>query len=48
MPRPWLPLRRAALALAFGAALAPSLAPAAAAQSGFPFGREFILDARPM
>ena len=37
-------LRRAALVLALGA----TLAPAAAAQSDFPFGREFLLDVRPM
>jgi heat shock protein HslJ len=48
MHRPWLPLRRAILALAVGTLLAACLAPAVAAQSDFPFGREFLLDARPM
>jgi heat shock protein HslJ len=48
MHRPWFVLRRAGLALAFGSALAACLAPAVAAQSDFPFGREFLLDARPM
>jgi heat shock protein HslJ len=46
MQRPWLTLRRAAVALASGV-LAACLAPAVAAQSEFPFGREFLLDARP-
>jgi heat shock protein HslJ len=48
MQRPWLFLRRAALALASGTALAACLIPAVAAQSEFPFGREFMLDAPPM
>lgn len=48
MRRPWFVLRRAGLAFAFGSALAACLAPAVAAQSDFPFGREFLLDARPM
>jgi heat shock protein HslJ len=48
MHRPWLPLRRPILALAVGTLLAACLAPAVAAQSDFPFGREFLLDARPM
>jgi len=48
MNRPWLPLRRAATAFALGAALTACLAPAVAAQSEFPFGREFLLDTRPM
>jgi len=48
MHRPWLTRRRAALALVVGASLAGGLAPAVSAQSEFPFGREFLLDARPM
>ena len=48
MNRPWTTLRRAGLALALGTALAACLAPAVAAQSEFPFGRELLLDARPM
>ena len=48
MHRPWFILRRAALALAFGASLAGGLASAASAQSQFPFGREFMLDAPPI
>ena len=48
MHRPWLPLRRPTLALAAGALLAASLASAVAAQSEFPFGREFMLDAPPI
>jgi heat shock protein HslJ len=48
MHRPWLPLRRRIPALAVGTLLAVCLAPAVAAQSDFPFGREFLLDARPM
>jgi heat shock protein HslJ len=48
MYRPWLTLRRAALALALGTSLAATLAPAVAAQSEFPFGREFLLDAQPI
>jgi heat shock protein HslJ len=35
-------------ALALGAAATACLAPAVAAQSEFPFGRELLLDARPM
>ena len=45
---PWLSLRRPILALAIGTLLAACLAPAVAAQSDFPFGREFMLDAPPM
>jgi heat shock protein HslJ len=48
MIRPWTTLRRAAPALALGAAATACLAPAVAAQSEFPFGRELLLDARPM
>jgi heat shock protein HslJ len=48
MHRPWLTLRRAALAFAFGAALAGGFASAAGAQSAFPFGREFVLDTAPL
>ena len=48
MHRPWLSLRRPILVFAVGSALAVCLAPAVAAQSDFPFGREFLLDARPM
>ena len=48
MNRPWTTLRSAALALALGATVAACLAPAVAAQSEFPFGRELLLDARPM
>jgi heat shock protein HslJ len=48
MIRPWTALRRAALALAFGTAATACLAPAVAAQTEFPFGRELLLDARPM
>ncbi|HLH93236.1 MAG TPA: META domain-containing protein [Xanthobacteraceae bacterium] len=48
MHRPWLTLRRPILALAVGTSLAACLAPAVAAQSEFPFGREFMLDAAPI
>jgi len=48
MIRPWTTLRRAALPLAFGAAAATLLAPAVAAQAEFPFGRELLLDVKPM
>jgi heat shock protein HslJ len=48
MHRPRLTLRRAALAFALGTSLAGGLSPAAPAQSQFPFGREFVLDAAPM
>ena len=48
MHRPWLTLRRAALAFAFGASLAGGFVSAATAQSAFPFGREFMLDTEPM
>jgi len=48
MHRPWLTLRRPLLALAIGTVLTVCLAPAVAAQSDFPFGREFMLDAPPM
>ena len=48
MPRPWLRLRRAGRALAVGTLLTVCLVPAVAAQSDFPFGREFMLDAPPM
>jgi heat shock protein HslJ len=48
MYRPWLTLRRAALALAFGGSFATCVASAVAAQSEFPFGREFMLDAPPI
>ena len=48
MHRPWTTLRRAAVAVALGATAAACLAPAVAAQSEFPFGRELLLDARPM
>jgi heat shock protein HslJ len=48
MPRPWLDLRRAALALVVGTSLASGLVPAVSAQSEFPFGREFLLDTPPM
>ena len=48
MQRPWLTLRRAAVALASGAVLAACLAPAVARPNrSFRFGREFLLDARP-
>ncbi len=46
MTRSWLTPRRAAFAL--GVSLGSCLAPAVAAQSEFPFGRELVLDARPM
>ena len=48
MSRPWTILRSAALALALGTAVAAGLAPAVAAQSEFPFGRELLLDVKPM
>jgi heat shock protein HslJ len=48
MNRPWSALRRAALALALGTAATACLAPAVAAQTEFPFGRELMLDAKPM
>ncbi len=48
MTRPWTILRSAALALALGTAAAACLAPAVAAQSEFPFGRELLLDVKPM
>ena len=48
MHRLWLTLRRASLALAFGGSLAAWAATAAVAQSAFPFGREFMLDAPPI
>jgi heat shock protein HslJ len=48
MNRPWTTLRRACVALALGTSLAACLVPAVAAQSEFPFGRELLLDARPM
>jgi heat shock protein HslJ len=48
MHRPWLTLRRAALACALSTSLAGGFAPAASAQSDFPFGREFMLDAPPI
>jgi heat shock protein HslJ len=48
MIRPWTTLRSAALPLAFAAAAAAFLAPAGAAQSEFPFGRELLLDVQPM
>ena len=47
MIRPWMTLR-AALPLAFGAAVAALPAPAVAAQADFPFGRELLLDVKPM
>src|SRR5262249_57179572 len=46
--QPSTTLRRAALALALGAAAAALQAAAVAAQSEFPFGRELILDVKPM
>ena len=48
MTRPWTTLRRAALALAFGAAATGLLASAVGAQSQFPFGSELMLDVKPM
>jgi heat shock protein HslJ len=45
---PWATLRRAALALALGAAATALRAPAVVAQSEFPFGSELILDVQPM
>jgi heat shock protein HslJ len=48
MHRPWLTLRRAALAFAFGGSLAICVAAGAVAQSEFPFGREFMLEAPPI
>jgi heat shock protein HslJ len=48
MHRPWLTLRRATLASAFGTALAGGVASVASAQSAFPFGREFLLDTQPI
>ena len=48
MIRPWTTLRRAARAPVLAAAAAALLAPAVAAQSEFPFGRELLLDVKPM
>ena len=48
MNRPWTTLRSAAVALALGTTVAACLAPAVAAQSEFPFGRELLLDVKPM
>jgi len=47
MNRPWLAFRRAVV-LVLGVAMAAAAAPAIAAQSEFPFGRELLLDAPPM
>ena len=48
MIRPWTTVRRAALAFALGTAASACLAPAVAAQPEFPFGRELMLDVKPM
>jgi heat shock protein HslJ len=48
MHRPWLTLRRVALAFAFGGSVVACVATATVAQSEFPFGREFMLDAPPV
>ena len=48
MHRPWFSLRRTAFVFAFGASLASGFVPAVSAQSEFPFGREFMLDAPPI
>jgi heat shock protein HslJ len=48
MNRPWLSPRRAAVAFVLGLPLTICLAPAVAAQSEFPFGRELMLDTKPM
>jgi len=47
MNRPWVAFRRAAVVM-LGVATAAAAAPAIAAQSEFPFGRELLLDAPPM
>ena len=47
MNRPWLAFRRAVV-FVLGVAMAAAAAPAIAAQSEFPFGRELLLDAPPM
>jgi heat shock protein HslJ len=48
MTSPWTTLRRAARALALGAAASACLAAAVAAQAEFPFGSELMLDVKPM
>jgi heat shock protein HslJ len=48
MTRPWLTPRSVAVAFALGLPLCGALAPAVAAQSEFPFGRELMLDVAPM
>ncbi|HEY2135750.1 MAG TPA: META domain-containing protein [Xanthobacteraceae bacterium] len=48
MNRRWLTGRCAALGCVLGIVLAEALAPAAAAQSEFPFGQELLLDTTPM
>ena len=48
MSRPRPNPRRAGLICVLGLVLAEALAPPVAAQSEFPFGRELVLDARPM
>jgi heat shock protein HslJ len=47
MNRPWLAFRRTVV-FVLGVAMAAAAAPAIAAQSEFPFGRELLLDAPPM
>jgi len=47
MNRPWVAFRRASVVM-LGVATAAAAAPAIAAQSEFPFGRELLLDAPPM
>jgi heat shock protein HslJ len=47
MNLPWLAFRRAVV-FVLGVAMAAAAAPAIAAQSEFPFGRELLLDAPPM
>ena len=47
MNRPWVAFRRAVVVV-LGVATAAAAAPAIAAQSEFPFGRELLLDAPPM